>query len=73
MLYPRNFLHISYIAEEKRSELAAVGFNPAGELEKLRQAQQSCCRLEIGELLRVRGSAKTSRQQREITASTYCE
>lgn len=68
-----NILHIFYIAEEKRSEVAAVGFNPAAELEKLRQAQQSRCRLEIGELLRVRGSVKTSRRQREITASTYCE
>lgn len=43
------------------------------ELEKLRQAQQSCCRLEIGELIRVRGTVKTSRQQREIMASVFCE
>lgn len=46
-------------------------FNPFAELEKLRQAQQSRCCLEIGELLRVRGKVKTSRQQREIMASTY--
>ncbi|XP_029310081.1 CST complex subunit STN1 [Cottoperca gobio] len=47
------------------------GFNPVAELKKLRRAQQSRCRLEIGELLRVRGPVKTSRQQREIMASTY--
>lgn len=49
------------------------GFNPVAELEKLRQAQQGRFRLEIGELLRVRGPVKTSRQQREIMASTFCE
>lgn len=48
-------------------------FNPANELKKLRQAQHSSSHLEIGELLRVRGPVKTSRQQREIMASTYCE
>ncbi|XP_056265388.1 CST complex subunit STN1 isoform X2 [Pseudoliparis swirei] len=47
------------------------GFNPVAELEKLRQAQQGRFRLEIGELLRVRGPVKTSRQQREIMASTF--
>nr|XP_023865682.2 CST complex subunit STN1 [Salvelinus alpinus] len=46
-------------------------FNPANELKKLRQAQHSSSHLEIGELLRVRGPVKTSRQQREIMASTY--
>ncbi|XP_077426134.1 CST complex subunit STN1 isoform X2 [Vanacampus margaritifer] len=46
-------------------------FNLAVELKKLRQAQQTHCRLEIGELLRVRGLVKTSRQQREIIAITY--
>ncbi|XP_075891466.1 CST complex subunit STN1 isoform X2 [Nelusetta ayraudi] len=56
---------------EKCSEAAVVGFNPFAELEKLRKAQQSRCRLEIGELLRVRGLVKTSRHQREITASTF--
>ncbi|XP_061685437.1 CST complex subunit STN1 isoform X2 [Syngnathoides biaculeatus] len=47
------------------------GFNLTVELKKLRQAQQSHCHLEIGELLRVRGPLKTSRQQREIIAYTY--
>uniref|UniRef100_A0A3Q3KY83 CST complex subunit STN1 n=1 Tax=Mastacembelus armatus TaxID=205130 RepID=A0A3Q3KY83_9TELE len=47
------------------------GFNPVAELKKLRQAQQSRCHLEIGELLRVRGLLKTSRQEREIMASTF--
>ncbi|XP_068452566.1 CST complex subunit STN1 [Clinocottus analis] len=54
-----------------RSDGAEGGFNPVAELEKLRRAQQGRCRLEIGELLRVRGPVKTSRQQREIMASTY--
>uniref|UniRef100_H3D9I1 CST complex subunit STN1 n=1 Tax=Tetraodon nigroviridis TaxID=99883 RepID=H3D9I1_TETNG len=43
----------------------------AAELEKLKQIQYNHCHLDIGELLRVRGAVKTSRQQREITASTY--
>ncbi|XP_026158753.1 CST complex subunit STN1 [Mastacembelus armatus] len=58
----------------KSSEHLAVpqgGFNPVAELKKLRQAQQSRCHLEIGELLRVRGLLKTSRQEREIMASTF--
>ncbi|XP_044047193.1 CST complex subunit STN1 isoform X2 [Siniperca chuatsi] len=55
----------------KHSDGAQEGFNPVSELKKLRQAQQSRCHLEIGELLRVRGPVKTSRQQREIMASTY--
>ncbi|XP_021423542.1 CST complex subunit STN1 isoform X2 [Oncorhynchus mykiss] len=50
---------------------AREDFNPANELKKLRQAQHSSSHLEIGELLRVRGPVKTSRQQREIMASTY--
>uniref|UniRef100_A0A8C7U385 CST complex subunit STN1 n=1 Tax=Oncorhynchus mykiss TaxID=8022 RepID=A0A8C7U385_ONCMY len=50
---------------------AREDFNPASELKKLRQAQHSSSHLEIGELLRVRGPVKTSRQQREIMASTY--
>ncbi|XP_042166859.1 CST complex subunit STN1-like [Oncorhynchus tshawytscha] len=50
---------------------ACEDFNPASELKKLRQAQHSSSHLEIGELLRVRGPVKTSRQQREIMASTY--
>ncbi|KAM4749931.1 CST complex subunit STN1 isoform 2-T2 [Anableps anableps] len=55
----------------KHSDAAEGGFNPVAELKKLRQAQQKHCRLEIGELLRVRGPVKTSRQQREIMASTF--
>ncbi|XP_046872521.1 CST complex subunit STN1 [Hypomesus transpacificus] len=47
------------------------GFNPVKELERLRQAQRTSSHLEIGELIRVRGPVKTSRQQREIMASTY--
>ncbi|XP_064802484.1 CST complex subunit STN1-like isoform X2 [Oncorhynchus masou masou] len=50
---------------------AREDFNPASELKKLLQAQRSSSHLEIGELLRVRGPVKTSRQQREIMASTY--
>ncbi|XP_020567980.1 CST complex subunit STN1 isoform X1 [Oryzias latipes] len=46
-------------------------FDPVVELKKLKQAQQKRCRLEIGELLRVRGSVKTFRQQREISASVF--
>ncbi|KAF7664704.1 hypothetical protein LDENG_00168760 [Lucifuga dentata] len=55
----------------KCTDAAQGGFNLVAELKKLRQAQQNRCRLEIGELLRVRGPVKTSRQQREIMASTY--
>ncbi|KAJ8001881.1 hypothetical protein DPEC_G00174000 [Dallia pectoralis] len=47
------------------------GFDPANELKKLQQAQPSRANLDIGELLRVRGPVKTSRQQREVMASTY--
>lgn len=68
-----NTLYLSYVAGGKRSDGAQGDFNLVAELEKLRQDQQSRCRLEIGELLRVRGPVKTSRQQREIMASTYCE
>ncbi|XP_075947160.1 CST complex subunit STN1 isoform X1 [Anarhichas minor] len=55
----------------KHSDGAQGGFNLVAELALLRQAQQSRCHLEIGELLRVRGPVKTSRQQREIMASTF--
>ncbi|XP_020494744.1 CST complex subunit STN1 isoform X1 [Labrus bergylta] len=55
----------------KPSDGVLGGLSPVAELEKLRQAQLSRCHLEIGELLRVRGPVKTSRQQREITASVY--
>lgn len=74
LLFPLcNILYLSSLAEGKTSDGAQGGFNPVAELEKLRQAQQSCCRLEIGELIRVRGTVKTSRQQREIMASVFCE
>ncbi|CAI5678956.1 CST complex subunit STN1 isoform X4 [Oreochromis niloticus] len=53
------------------SAAAQGGFEPVAELQKLRRAQRTRCHLEIGELLRVRGPVKTSRQQREIKASTY--
>ncbi|XP_068607610.1 CST complex subunit STN1 [Brachionichthys hirsutus] len=56
---------------QKCSHGAQGDFSPVAELEKLRQSQRSRCHLEIGELLRVRGPVKTSRQQREIMASTY--
>ncbi|XP_053273729.1 CST complex subunit STN1 isoform X1 [Pleuronectes platessa] len=55
----------------RQSDAVQEGFNPVAELKKLRQAQQNRCCLEIGELLRVRGPVKTSRQQREIMASTF--
>ncbi|XP_061763750.1 CST complex subunit STN1 isoform X1 [Nerophis ophidion] len=56
---------------KKPSDEDQGAFNPIAELKKLKQAQQSRCHLEIGELLRVRGPVKTSRQQREIIAFTY--
>ncbi|XP_040042751.2 CST complex subunit STN1 isoform X3 [Gasterosteus aculeatus] len=55
----------------QHSDGAQGGFNLVAELKKLRETQRSRCRLEIGELLRVRGPVKTSRQQREIMASTF--
>ncbi|XP_058497630.1 CST complex subunit STN1 isoform X2 [Solea solea] len=58
-------------SEGKPSDAAQGAFNPIIELKKLQQAQKNLCCLEIGELLRVRGPVKTSRQQREIMASTY--
>ncbi|MEQ2264686.1 hypothetical protein XENORESO_016120 [Xenotaenia resolanae] len=56
---------------KKHSDADHGGFDPVAELKKLGQAQLKRCRLEIGELVRVRGPVKTSRQQREIMASTY--
>lgn len=47
------------------------GFDPVAEMRKLQRLQESRSRVEIGELLRVRGPVKTSRQQREITASVF--
>ncbi|XP_077460645.1 CST complex subunit STN1 isoform X2 [Stigmatopora argus] len=55
----------------KPSDDVQGGFSLAAELKKLRQAQQGRYRLEIGDLLRIRGPVKTSRQQREILAFTY--
>ncbi|XP_031594815.1 CST complex subunit STN1 isoform X3 [Oreochromis aureus] len=60
-----------YGAGAQLSAAAQGGFEPVAELQKLRRAQRTRCHLEIGELLRVRGPVKTSRQQREIKASTY--
>lgn len=56
---------------EQQSVGAQGGFDPVAEMRKLQRAQQSRCRVEIGELLRVRGPVKTSRQQREISASVF--
>ncbi|KAF5909203.1 CST complex subunit STN1-like, partial [Clarias magur] len=50
---------------------AGGGFNIEEQLRKLREAQRSISALEIGDLLRVRGSLKTSREQREIMASSF--
>ncbi|XP_060754792.1 CST complex subunit STN1 isoform X2 [Neoarius graeffei] len=50
---------------------AGGGFNVEEQLRKLREAQRSSSVLEIGDLLRVRGSLKTSREQREIMASSF--
>ncbi|XP_022595620.1 CST complex subunit STN1 [Seriola dumerili] len=55
----------------KHSDAAKGGFDPVAELKKLREGQKNRSCLEIGELLRIRGLVKTSRQQREIMASTY--
>ncbi|XP_036419255.1 CST complex subunit STN1 isoform X3 [Colossoma macropomum] len=46
-------------------------FNVEEQLRKLCEAQRIGCMLEIGDLLRVRGSLKTSREQREIMASSF--
>ncbi|XP_018606373.2 CST complex subunit STN1 [Scleropages formosus] len=57
-----------------RNTLLLMGhgfFCPAEQLKKLKQAQQLISCLELGDLLRVRGSVKMSRQQREIKASCY--
>lgn len=72
-VHKHSVLFLSSPARGKHSDGAHGSFNPVAELKKLRQAQQNRCRLEIGEVLRVRGLVKTSRQQREIMASTYCE
>lgn len=66
-------LCICHVLGGQNSDGAVGGFNVAAELEKLMQIQCNHCHLDIGELLRVRGPVKTSKQQREIMASTYCE
>ncbi|XP_051939760.1 CST complex subunit STN1 isoform X2 [Hippocampus zosterae] len=55
----------------KPSDDLPHSFNLAVEVKNLKRAQQTRIRLEIGELLRVRGQVKTSRQKREIMASIY--
>lgn len=55
----------------KQTGAAQGGFDPIVEMRKLRRLQQSQSHVEIGELLRVRGPVKTSRQQREISASIF--
>ncbi|KAK0136634.1 CST complex subunit STN1 [Merluccius polli] len=56
----------------RASEQPETGcFDPLAELKKLREAQRKRSQLEIGDTLRVRGPVKTSRQQREIMASTF--
>ncbi|XP_063069790.1 CST complex subunit STN1 [Engraulis encrasicolus] len=47
------------------------GFNIEEQLRRLQQAQREASSLDIGDLLRVRGSVKTSRGQREIMSSTF--
>lgn len=52
---------------------AGGGFNIEEQLRKLQEAERSSSVLQIGDLLRVRGSLKTSREQREIMASSFCK
>ncbi|XP_043100393.1 CST complex subunit STN1 isoform X2 [Puntigrus tetrazona] len=49
------------------------GFNIEDELRRLREAERKSAVLEIGELLRVRGTVKTSRDVREISATSFCK
>ncbi|XP_034043262.1 CST complex subunit STN1 [Thalassophryne amazonica] len=55
----------------KHAAGAEGSFNLLAELKKLREAHKNRSCLEIGELIRVRGTLKTTRQQREISASVY--
>ncbi|XP_051561265.1 CST complex subunit STN1-like isoform X1 [Myxocyprinus asiaticus] len=50
---------------------SAGGFNIEDELRRLKEAQRKSSMLEIGDLLRVRGTVKTSRDQREIKATSF--
>ncbi|XP_029004606.1 CST complex subunit STN1 isoform X2 [Betta splendens] len=65
------FKEEDHSVREKHSVEAYGNFNLVTELRKLRQAQKERSCLDIGEVLRVRGWVKTSRQQREIMGSTY--
>lgn len=55
----------------RSSSVASGGFNIEDELRRLKETQQKSSVLEIGDLLRVRGTVKTSRGQREIKASCF--
>ncbi|KAG9350497.1 hypothetical protein JZ751_026863 [Albula glossodonta] len=63
--------HGEPVKASKSTVTITGGFNPAEQLKKLLQAQHNSSHLEIGDVLRVRGPVKTSRDQREIRASTY--
>lgn len=43
------------------------------QMRKLQKVVQLRSRLDIGDVVRVRGCIRIYRQQREISASTYCE
>ncbi|XP_039544300.1 CST complex subunit STN1 isoform X2 [Pimephales promelas] len=47
------------------------GFNIEDELKRLKEAERESTKLEIGDLLRVRGTVKTSRDAREIKATCF--
>ncbi|KAK9981386.1 hypothetical protein ABG768_000924 [Culter alburnus] len=47
------------------------GFNIEDELKRLKEAERKSTVLEIGDLLRVRGTVKTSRDAREIKANSF--
>uniref|UniRef100_A0A672MU73 CST complex subunit STN1 n=1 Tax=Sinocyclocheilus grahami TaxID=75366 RepID=A0A672MU73_SINGR len=47
------------------------GFNIEDELKRLKEAERKSTVLEIGDLLRVRGTLKTSRDAREIRATSF--
>ncbi|XP_067298738.1 CST complex subunit STN1 isoform X2 [Pseudorasbora parva] len=47
------------------------GFNIEDELKRVKEAERQSTMLEIGDLLRVRGTVKTSRDAREIKATSF--
>ncbi|KAK7165880.1 hypothetical protein R3I93_005841 [Phoxinus phoxinus] len=47
------------------------GFNIEDELKRLKEAERQSTELEIGDLLRIRGTVKTSRDAREIKATCF--